>query len=297
MSVTCVSRAVRRRPPIALVALLVTTACAGEPERLLRVCADPNNLPFSDSAGRGFENALASLVADELHAKVSYTWWAQRRGFVRNTLNANQCDLVMGVPTSFELTGVTRPYYRSSYVFVSRRDRNLHISSFDDPQLRTLRVGVQLIGDDGTNAPPAHALARRGIVENVRGYQVQGDYRRASPPASIIDAVVNGEVDVGIVWGPLAGFFARSDSVPLDLAPVSPQIDLPFLPFVYDISMGMRRADSTFRDSLNAILVRRHASIDSLLDSYGVPRVGVRRRQAVASIDTSVDASSLEDTR
>ncbi len=276
----------------AVVALTVaTSACAREPAKELRVCADPNNLPFSDSAGRGFENHLATLVAGELNARVTYTWWAQRRGFVRNTLNANHCDLVMGVPTSFELTGVTRPYYRSSYVFVSRRDRHLTIRSFDDPQMRTLRVGVQLIGDDGTNAPPAHALARRGIVENVRGYQVQGDYSRSSPPARIIDAVVNGEIDVAIAWGPLAGFFALGDSVPLDLAPVSPQIDLPFLPFVYDISMGMRRADSTFRDSLNAILTRRKPSIDSLLDAYGVPRLGVRRAgQSVASAERPREA-------
>jgi mxaJ protein len=276
---------------IALVALMMlavmTAACTPEPVRSLRVCADPNNLPFSDSAGRGFENALATLVANEIDAKVTYTWWAQRRGFVRNTLNANQCDVVMGVPTSFELTGVTRPYYRSSYVFVSRRDRGLRIRSFDDPQLRTLRVGVQLIGDDGTNSPPAHALARRGIVENVRGYQVQGDYNRPSPPARIIDAVVSGEVDVAIVWGPLAGFFAKDERVPLDLAFVSPQIDVPFLPFVYDISIGMRRADSAFRDTLNAILVRRSDSIDSLLEAYGVPRVGVKRANpAVAAMET-----------
>jgi mxaJ protein len=274
--------------PMAVAMALTTIACAREPERELRVCADPNNLPFSDSTGRGFENRLATLVAAELNAKVAYTWWAQRRGFIRNTLNAGQCDLVMGVPTSFELTGVTRPYYRSSYVFVSRRDRQIRIRSFDDPLLRTLRVGVQLIGDDGTNAPPAHALARRGVVENVRGYPVQGDYRQSSPPARIIDAVVNGDIDIAIVWGPLAGFFARQDSVPLELTFVSPQVDLPFLPFVYDISMGMRRADSTFRDSLNSILIRRRTSIDSLLEAYGVPRLGVgRARQAVASIEHS----------
>jgi mxaJ protein len=261
------------------VALLVASACSREPGHMLRVCADPNNLPFSDSTGAGFENHLATLVAAELDAKVEYTWWAQRRGFVRNTLNAGRCDLVMGVPTSFELTGVTRPYYRSSYVFVSRRDRHLGVRSLDDAALRTLTVGVQLIGDDGTNAPPAHALARRGIVENVRGYSVQGDYAQPTPPARIIDAVANGDIDLAIAWGPLAGYFATRESVPLDLTPVSPQVDLPFLPFVYDISMGVRRADSTFRDTLNAILVRRRPSIDSLLDAYGVPRVGVRRSE------------------
>ena len=255
-------------------ALLSAFACARTPTPILRVCADPNNLPFSDSTGAGFENRLATLVANEMHSKVAYTWWAQRRGFIRNTLNAGQCDVVMGVPTSFELTGVTRPYYRSSYVFVTRRDRPWDIRSFDDSLLRRLTVGVQLVGDDYANAPPAHALGRRGIVQHVRGYNVQGDYRRTAPPARIIDAVADGDIDVAVAWGPLAGYFAAHDSVPLRLVPVSPQVDLPFLPFVFDISMGVRRADSTFRDTLNAIIVRRRASIDSLLTAYGVPLLG-----------------------
>lgn len=262
-------------------------ACDRTPARLLRVCADPNNLPFSDSTGAGFENRLASLVANEMHSKVAYTWWAQRRGFVRNTLNAQQCDVVMGVPTSFELTGVTRPYYRSSYVFVTRRDRPWQIRSFDDSLLRRLTVGVQLVGDDYANAPPAHALGRRGIVQNVRGYSVQGDFRRVAPPARIIDAVAAGDIDVAIAWGPLAGYFAARDSVPLRLVPVSPQVDLPFMPFVFDISMGVRRADSTLRDTLDAIIVRRRASIDSLLTAYGVPLSGPSRPSgAVVSLDT-----------
>ena len=263
----------------------VTLACARTPARVLRVCADPNNLPFSDSTGAGFENRLATLVANEMHAKVAYTWWAQRRGFIRNTLNAQQCDLVMGVPTSFELTGVTRPYYRSTYVFVTRHDRPWEIRSFDDSLLRRLTVGVQLVGDDYSNAPPAHALGRRGIVQNVRGYNVQGDYRRTAPPARIIDAVAAGDIDVAVAWGPLAGYFAARDSVPLRLVPVSPQVDLPFLPFVFDISMGVRRADSTLRDTLNAVIIRRRASIDSLLNAYGVPLLGrPGSRVAVASL-------------
>jgi mxaJ protein len=264
----------------ALAAALAAAACAGRPTRearLLRVCADPNNLPFSDSTGAGFENQLASLVGREMNATVAYTWWAQRRGFVRNTLNAGTCDVVMGVPTSFELLLVTRPYYRSSYVFVSRRDRGLEVRSFDDPALRRLSVGVQLVGDDYANSPPAHALANRGIVRNVRGYNVQSDYRQPSPPARIIDAVANGDVDIAVAWGPLAGYFASREPVPLDLVPVSPQVDVPFLPFVFDISMGVRRADSTLRDTLNAILIRRRASIDSLLDRYGVPLLGTKR--------------------
>jgi mxaJ protein len=271
---------------VSLAAVVAVAACAANTPRRtaeLRVCADPNNLPFSDSTGAGFENRLAALVADEMNARVSYTWWAQRRGFIRNTLNARECDVVMGVPTSFELALVTRPYYRSSYVFVSRRDRAIRVRSFDDSVLRNLRIGVQLVGDDYANAPPAHALARRGIVDNVQGFNVQGDYTKPSPPSRIIEAVTRGDVDLAVAWGPLAGYFASRQPIPLDLVPVTPQVDLPFLPFVFDISMGVRRGDTTFRDTLDAILVRRRASIDSLLDAYGVPLLGVRRRADVAT--------------
>jgi mxaJ protein len=277
----------RRRAPRALIigaSLGLTLAAAAavhrvsfaDPVRTLRVCADPNNLPFSNERREGLENKLADLIADDLGARVEYTWWAQRRGFIRNTLNADLCDVVMGVPGSFELALVTRPYYRSTYVFVTRRDRGLTLRSFDDSLLRTVRIGVQMIGDDYANAPPAHALANRGIVDNVRGYLVYGDYRQESPPARIIEAVASGEIDVAIAWGPLAGYFASRQAVPLEIAPVSPQIDLPFLPFVYDIALGVRRGNDSLRAELDDVLVRRRADIGRLLDSYGVPRVGGR---------------------
>jgi mxaJ protein len=242
--------------------------------RELRVCADPNNLPFSNQRLQGFENKLAALIAREMDATVRYTWWAQRRGFIRNTLNTGECDVVLGVPSSFELALVTRPYYRSTYVFLSRRDRHLKVRSFDDPILRDLKIGVQIIGDDYANAPPAHAFARRGIVGNLIGYTVYGDYREDSPPARIVRGVAQGEVDLAVVWGPLAGYFAPRQPVPLDMAPVAPQIDLPFLPFVFDISMGVRRNDPALKEELDGILERRQPEIDALLDSYGVPRVG-----------------------
>jgi quinoprotein dehydrogenase-associated probable ABC transporter substrate-binding protein len=260
-------------------------SCAGEqrqtqqaqsppPRQHLRVCADPNNLPFSNDRLEGFENKIAALVAREMNADVEYTWWAQRRGFIRNTLKAGECDLVVGVPSSFELTSTTSPYYRSTYVFVYRKDRNLNIRSFDDPLLRKLKVGVQLIGDDAANTPPAHALSNRHIVENVKGYMVYGDYKEANPSARIIDAVAKGEVDVAIAWGPLAGYFAKRQRVPLEVVPVKPEIDLPYLPFVFDISMGVRRGDDAFKEELEQILVRKRTEIESILDEYGVPRVG-----------------------
>jgi mxaJ protein len=242
----------------------------------LRVCADPNNLPFSNRRGEGFENKIAELVARDMNAKVEYTWWAQRRGFIRNTLNASLCDVVIGVPASFELTAVTTPYYRSSYVFVTRRERDLRIQSYDDPRLRKLRIGVQLVGDDGANTPPVHSLGQRGIRGTLKGYLVYGDYSQPNPPAQIIDGVARGDVDIAIAWGPLAGYFAARQSVPLDITPVSPQVDLPFMPQVFDVSMGVRRQDKALRDTLDSILTREKKAIDAILDSYNVPRVGSR---------------------
>ncbi len=242
--------------------------------RELRVCADPNNLPFSNRRREGFENRLAEMLASDSHAALRYTWWPQHRGFLRNTLRAGLCDVVMGLPTSVELALTTRPYYRSTYVFVSRRDRGITVRSLDDPALRRLRVGVQMIGDDGTNSPPAQALAHRGIVRNIAGYSVYGDYSRPNPPARIVEAVARGDVDVAVVWGPLAGYFAPRQAAALSLVPVSPQIDPPFLPFVFDISMAVRRGDDRRRDELEAFLERRQPEIDALLLRYGVPRVG-----------------------
>jgi mxaJ protein len=269
----------RRGMALAVLAFLAA-ACSRQgttapaPVRELRVCADPNNLPYSNRRQEGFENRLAEMVARDLHARVSYTWWPQHRGFIRNTLKAGKCDVLMGLPSSVELALTTRPYYRSTYVFVSRQDRGIGVRSLDDPALRKLRIGVQMIGDDGTNSPPAHALANRGIVDNVKGYSVYGDYSQPNPPARIVEAVAKGDVDLAVVWGPLAGYFAPRQKVPLELAPVSPQIDRPFLPFVFDMSMAVRRGDDTLRAELDSFIERRQGEIDALLDRYGVPRVG-----------------------
>lgn len=239
----------------------------------LRVCADPNNLPFSNDRGEGFENRIAELAAADLGRPLSYTWWPQRRGFIRNTLAAGRCDLVIGVPVSFELTATTRPYYRSTYTFVTRRGaRAPH--SFDDPILRRLRIGLHVIGDDYANVPPAQALAARGIVDNVRGYSIYGDYSTPNPPAALIRAVADGEVDVAVAWGPLAGYFARRETVPLDVRPVAPDRDGPLLVFAFDIAMGVRRDDAALRGVLDRFLGRRQGDIRSILRGFGVPLAG-----------------------
>ena len=258
---------------LGLLAAAIVALAGQAPQRTLRVCSDPNNMPWSNRAGAGFENAIARLLAEELDARLEYTWWAQRRGFVRNTLRAHSCDVIVGIPSSLELVLVTRPYYRSTYVFVTRADDSLDIESFDEPVLRTLRVGVQIIGDDYANSPPAHALAARGVVRNVTGYSVYGNYAEPDPPADIIRALLSDRIDVAIAWGPLAGWFARSSRVPLELTPVHPQVDMPYLPMVFDISMGVRREDVALRDELDQVIRRRQHDIGLILDRYGVPRV------------------------
>jgi len=269
---------------LVLTIALVAGACAGtraEQANVLRVCADPNNLPFSNDRGEGLENRLVEMVAQEMGARVEYTWHAQRRGFVRETLRSGLCDVIAGVPSSFELALPTRPYYRSTYVFVYPKDAPFEIRSFDDDVLRELRIGVHLVGDDGANTPPAHALGKRGIIGNVHGYMLYGDYSKPDPPADILTALANDEIDVAIVWGPLAGYFVPRMGLDVEIVPVSPQVDLPFLPFVFDIAMGVRRDDVALKERLDSILERRSLDVEALLVEYGVPRPGAQTQGVV----------------
>lgn len=251
---------------------------APEPSRVLRVCSDPNNLPFSNKAQAGFENKIADLLGQRLGARIEYAWWAQRRGFIRNTLRAGLCDVVIGVPTGMGMVATTHPYYRSSYMFVSRRGTH-QPESFDDPYLTQARVGVHIIGDDFANSPPAHAMSNRGLIDNVRGYSVYGDYKSPDPPAELIKAVERGDIDVAIAWGPLAGFFAQRSPVPLQLTAVSPAEEPPY-PFVFDMSMGVTRTNKALLDELNSFIARDKPAIDRILRDYAVPMIDDGRMAA-----------------
>jgi quinoprotein dehydrogenase-associated probable ABC transporter substrate-binding protein len=246
-----------------------STAAAATPRvTTLRVCADPDNLPFSNDKQEGFENKIAALLATELGASLEYTWWPQRRGFIRNTLRAKECDLLIGVPVGFDPVAATTPYYRSTYYFVTRRDRNLQLASLDDPQLRTLKIGVNVIGEDYRNTPPAHALGDRGIVV-AHGYDTFYDDQRR--PDDIIKAVVNGDIDVGVVWGPLAGYFAKQAPVALAMTALPDSDSRSGLPFAYDISLGVRRSDKALKAQIESAVERRRGDIARILHDYNVP--------------------------
>jgi mxaJ protein len=249
-------------------AIAAGAASAGQ-GRELRVCADPDNLPFSNDRQEGFENKIAQIVANDVKADVRYTWLSQRGGFIAKTLDAGKCDLIIGAPGGYREVLVTKPYYRSTYVFVSAKARDLDLRSFDDPVLRQLRIGIHAFGEAGAS-PAAIALGKRGIVKGIVGFTILDT--TDSPSGKIIDAVAAGDIDVAIVWGPFAGYYARRQAVPLRLVPVSPD-DQATLPFTYEMSMGVRRGDTTFRSELEGVLDRRRDEIRKVLEDYGVPLV------------------------
>jgi quinoprotein dehydrogenase-associated probable ABC transporter substrate-binding protein len=218
----------------------------------LRVCAEPDNLPFSNASQSGFENRIASVLAQELGATLVYSWQPQRRAFVRKTLGAGLCLLT------------TRPYYRSTYVFVYGKRP---LRSFDDPALGAMRIGVQLPGNDMAATPPGHALAARGAVKNVIGFPVYGEHPAAQ---RIVEAVAKGELDAGVVWGPAAAPFAKMHS--LSVSKARAPVELAELPFEFAIAVGVRRDAPELRDRLDAALARRQREVERILDEYAVPR-------------------------
>jgi len=235
-------------------------------------CADAENVPVANRKREGFDNKIADLIARELGDSVSYAWWPSRRGYVRNTLSAGTCDIVIGIPVGFDPVATSKPYYRSTYYIVTRTDKHLDIKTLDDPRLKTLRVGVNLLGEDYTNTPPAHALSAHGVVgRNVVGFS--GFYDEEHHPGEIIDSLAKGSIDVALVWGPLAGYFAKRSGVPMTMTPL-PDRDSPDLPFAYGVAIGTRRADHELRSLIDNILVQKKPEIDKILMEYNVPTVG-----------------------
>jgi mxaJ protein len=257
-----------------LAALSLATPSPGAPPRaMLTVCADPNNMPFSNQAQQGFENRIAALIARDLGVDITYVWWAQRRGYVRNTLGSDACDLWPGVAKGVDMVTTTLPYYRSTYVFVTRADRPLAGLAFDDPRLKSLRIGVQMVGNDAMNTPPTHALAMRGITDNVRGYMLYGNYAEPNPPAKIIDGVARGDIDVAIAWGPMAGYFAKTSPVKLRVEPVSPPIEDGQWPMTFAIAMGVRKGETRLKARIDQILQAEQPAIRQILADYAIPTI------------------------
>ncbi len=241
----------------------------------LRICADPQNMPFTNQKREGFDNKIADVLARELGDSVSYAWWPSRRGYLRNTLSAGTCDVVIGVPIGFDPVATSKPYYRSTYYIVTRTDKKLDIKSLDDPRLKKLRVGVNLLDGDYTNTPPAHALSAHGITGiGVVGFP--GFYDDVHHPGEIIDSLAKGNIDVALVWGPIAGWFSKQSGVQMTLTAL-PDSDSVDLPFAYSVAIGTRRSDRELRSLIDEILVRKKPEIDKILMEYNVPTVGTTR--------------------
>lgn len=245
--------------------LAVFSASAAE----LRVCADPHNLPFSDSSEHGFENELAAIVARDLGRTLTYYWAPQYARFTK-ALRQGKCDVIMGVPSGFGPLATTRSYYSSTYVFVSRPD--VAVRSFDDSGLRKLRIAVQLPGDDGAALPPAHALRKRGLLANVVWYRLVQTYLTPNSPGRLVEAVAHDEADVAVLWGPIAKFYAARSPVAMRITPVRPSIDGD-MPFTFEVAVGVKRGMPDLRRDIDRVIARRHSEIQSILQRYGVPLV------------------------
>src|SRR5258705_3958337 len=201
-----------------LVAAATVALMAGaslRPASDLAVGAERYDMPFSNSQGEGFENKIAQLVARDLNATVINYWWPSRRGVLRNSILGGFCDVMIQAPVGFDPVATTQPYYRSTYYFVFRADRGLQLRSLDDTILKRLKIGVNMIGYDYTNTPPAHAPGSRGIVGLVGVGNLLNPDPKADHPDDIINAVAKDSIDVAIVWGPLAGYWLKSQSVRL----------------------------------------------------------------------------------
>lgn len=245
---------------IAMAALWTSPSSARE----LKVCAEPNNMPFSNERGEGFEDKIAALVAADMGMTPKFVWTYEWRGFVRKGLNAGLCDVIAGVPSSLDRIRPTNPYYMASYAFVQPA-KATPITSFNDAQLKAARIGVQLVGNDGANTPPMNELQRRGITGGIRGYMVYGDWSKPDPLRPVVAGVANNDVDVAVVWGPVADYYAALQSPPLRVTHID---ELPTMQF--PISMGVRKTDEALANAISRSIDRRKDDIAKILAEYHI---------------------------
>jgi quinoprotein dehydrogenase-associated probable ABC transporter substrate-binding protein len=232
--------------------------------KVLRVCADPRNLPFSNEKGEGFENKLAELFAAKLQKKIDYMYFPQATGFVRMTLGAHRCDVIMGFPQGDDLVQGTNPYYRTAYALVSKPGSGLDdVTTLDDARLKGKHIGIV------AGTPPATNMAVNGLMTSAKPYPLMIDTRVDSSAEAMINDLNKGELDAAILWGPMAGFYARKSSPPLHVTPLVKEKSGPQL--VYRIGMGVRRADQNWKRLLNRLIQENQGEINKTLSDYGVP--------------------------
>jgi mxaJ protein len=249
-----------------MVCLVSGSAHGAEEMKDLRVCADPANLPFSHQNLDGFENKIAALLAQDLRVPLTYYWWPHQRGLVRSFLNTGQCDVLISIPTGYDPVLWTKSYYRTGYVIAYPTARNLTLTSLDDPLLRQLTIGVH------TNTPPHDALANRGILgSQVVAYDLFYDSRTQPDayPGRMLEDLLAGKFDVAVVWGPIAGYFAKKRSAPLTLVPLQGQEGK--IPFTFAMSMGVRKDEKALKARLEEALDRQQGEIQKILEEFGVP--------------------------
>lgn len=233
------------------------------PRSELRLCADPSNLPFSNEKREGFENKIAELLGQELKLPVSYVWFPQVVGFVRNTLAAHRCDLILGTVAGDEMVDTTTPYYYTSYVMVYRSDRGFSFTALDHDSMKSLTIGIV------AGTPPTDLLLHHGLMGHMRPYQLMIDTRRESATHQMVQDVVDKNIDIGLLWGPIAGYYRQHDKLPLTIVPLKNEPGIPRLD--YHIAMGVRANEPQWRREINAAILKEHDAILAVLKSYGVP--------------------------
>jgi quinoprotein dehydrogenase-associated probable ABC transporter substrate-binding protein len=239
--------------------------------KVLRVCADPRNLPFSNEKGEGFENKIAELLAAKLGKKLAYVWYPQATGFVRNTLGAHRCDLIPGFPQGDELVQSTNPYYRTAYALVIRPDTGLDdLDVLTDPRLKKKRIGIV------AGTPPATYLAVNGLMPEAKPYPLVIDTRVDSSAQAMMRDLAGGEIDVGVLWGPLAGYYAKQANPPMRVVLLLKETGGP--PLAFRIAMGVRAADQNWKRQLNTLIAENQTEINRLLLDFGVPLLDERNR-------------------